>query len=70
MPPGSAVNIGPLEGGLADQGKIVLARMVAGAITPEQASTIMQALSAQARIVEVDELERRVAALEIQAPAK
>ena len=55
---------------MADQGKIVLARMVAGAITPEQASTIMQALSAQARIVEVDELERRVAALEIQAPAK
>jgi len=64
VPPGSPVNIGPLEGSLADQAKTVVARMSEGAISPEQASTIMQALVAQARIVEVDELVCRVSELE------
>ena len=64
VPPGSPVNIGPLEGSLADQAKTVVARISDGAISPEQGSTIMQALSAQARVVEVDELVRRVSELE------
>ena len=38
--------------------------MAEGKLTPAEASTIMQSLSAQARIVEVDELTKRVAALE------
>lgn len=64
VPPGSPVNIGPLEGGLADQAKAVVAKIADGTISPEQGSTIMQALSAQARVVEVDELVRRVGELE------
>lgn len=64
VPPGSPVNIGPLEGSLADQAKAVFAKMAGGTISPEQAATIMQALSAQGRIVEVDELVRRVGELE------
>ena len=64
VPPGSPVNIGPLDGSLADQAKIVVAKMSDGTISPEQGGTIMQALSSQARIVEVDSLERRISAIE------
>ena len=42
----------------------MLEALSGGEITPSQAATVMQAISAQARIVEVDELEQRVAALE------
>ena len=58
------IDIGPLTGDLATQGRAVLEALSVGRITPNQAATIMQAISAQARIVEVDELERRIAALE------
>jgi hypothetical protein len=54
-------SIGPLSGDLAAQGRTVLEALSGGKITPNQAATIMQAISAQARIVEVDELERRIA---------
>jgi len=66
----SAVALGDLEGTLAEQGRTVLALISKGRITPDEASTLMQTLAAQARIVEVDDLERRVAALEVQAPEK
>jgi hypothetical protein len=61
------IDIGPLTGDLAAQGRAVFKALSAGRITPNQAATIMHALSTQGRIVEVDELERRVAALEGQA---
>ena len=64
VPPGVPVHIEGLEGPLAAQGSAVVKAMAAGTITPEQASTVMQALVAQARVFEVDELERRVKALE------
>jgi len=35
-----------------------------GDITPSEAQHLMNAISSQARIIEVDELERRVAELE------
>lgn len=63
-PPGATVRIEGLTGALADQGRVVVERMAAGEITPEQASTIMQTIASQARIIEVDELERRIAVLE------
>jgi hypothetical protein len=59
-----SVDLGPLGESLAEQGKTVLEALAAGAITPDQAATMMSAIAAQARIVEVDELEKRVAALE------
>ncbi len=58
------VSIGKLEGGLADQGRVVLDAVSSGRITPDEAGGLMQVISAQARIVEVDEIEKRVAALE------
>jgi hypothetical protein len=60
------VKIGELCGSLTEQGRTVLAALSQGRITPNEASTIMQSVSAQARIVEIDELERRVSALEVQ----
>jgi hypothetical protein len=53
-----------LMGGLADQGQEVLSELAAGRLTPDEASTVMQTVAAQARIVEVDELVKRVKALE------
>lgn len=52
------------DGGLSEYGRTVLEAMAAGDISPDEATTVMGAISAQARIVEVDELEKRVAALE------
>lgn len=68
VPPGTPVNIGPLEGTLAEKSDKVIAAMASGVITPEQASTIMSALTAQARIVEIDDLARRVKTLEESQP--
>lgn len=58
-----------MSGTLAEQACAVMKEMAAGAVSPAQASQVMGALASQARIVEVDELERRVEALE-QAKAK
>jgi hypothetical protein len=70
VPPGSPVNLGQLSGTLADQGKSVMEAMTIGNITPEQAATIMSALSSHARIVEIDELARRLMALEERSDVK
>jgi len=70
IPPAKAkdwpVDVGPLAGSLAEQGRAVLGALSEGRITPDETVTLMQAISAQARIVEIDELETRVAALEAQ----
>ena len=60
----SPIKLPPLAGTLAEQGYSVLNAMTGGALTPNQAQTLLQVLTAQARIVEVDELERRITALE------
>lgn len=57
-------NIGELSGTLADQGRKVIEGIADGTLSPSEAASIMQTIAAQARIVEVDELERRVTALE------
>ena len=56
--------MGTLEGSLADQGRVVMTALSEGRLTPDEATAIMQAISTQARIVEMDELEKRIAALE------
>jgi hypothetical protein len=60
----SPVIIGKLDGSLSDQGRTVLNAMSDGSITPDEAATLMQAIGVQARIIAVDELERRVSAIE------
>lgn len=49
---------------LTAKGDAVLKAMGEGMLTPDQAATLLQAIGAQARIVEIDELEKRLSALE------
>jgi hypothetical protein len=56
--------LGRFAGTLTEQGQAVLQAMAKGALTPGQAAQVLGALASQTRIVEVDEIERRIAALE------
>jgi hypothetical protein len=58
------VSLTAFEGSLSDQGRAILTAMAQGAVTPGQAGELLAALSSQARLVEADELEKRIAALE------
>jgi len=58
------VHIAELKGNLTSQGQTIITAMGAGTIAPSEAARMLQALAAQARIIEVDELDRRVSALE------
>ena len=49
---------------LSGKGELILVNEAKGEITPSEAQHLMTAISSQARIIEVDELERRVAELE------
>lgn len=51
---------------LVEQGQSIINALAAGELSPTDAATLMQTVATQARIVEVDELERRVAVLEQQ----
>ena len=51
---------------LAEQAQCVTMAMAQGEITTDEASAMMGVISAQARIIEVDDLERRLAKLEGQ----
>jgi hypothetical protein len=55
-----------LAGSFAEQGQRIIAAMGKGIVAPSEASAALQALATQARIQEIDELERRVAALEVR----
>ncbi len=68
IPPARAkddpVSVPGLSGSLADSGRIVIEALAAEKLAPDEAATILQAIATQARIVEVDDIEKRVAALE------
>jgi hypothetical protein len=55
----------PLEGAtLTDQGRAVLHLLAAGEIGPMQAAALLSAIGQLARVAEIDELTRRIEALE------
>lgn len=54
----------PAAGGLAEQGRAVLLALAAGHLPVNQATGILQGLGSLAKLIETDELERRIAALE------
>ena len=54
----------PAAGSLADQGRAVMVALAAGQLPINQAAGILQGLGNLAKRVELDELEKRVAALE------
>ena len=60
----SPVKLDGVGGTLSDQGAAIISAMGTGKITPDQAAKLLQTIAAQARVVEVDELEKRVSALE------
>ncbi|MEI6300955.1 MAG: DUF5681 domain-containing protein [Betaproteobacteria bacterium] len=62
----SPIDIGNLQGSLSDQGRRVLSALSAGGITPDEANSLMHIIASQARIIEVSELEGRIATLEGQ----
>jgi hypothetical protein len=51
-------------GSLADQGRAVLAAVASGELAPSQGAALVAAIGSLARVVEVDELAARIAALE------
>jgi len=67
---GDPVNLPSPTDSLANNGRNVIQSLAEGNLTPEEAGEVMQALTAQARIVEIDEIEKRVATLEQAAAAK
>jgi len=52
------------EGSLTEQGRAVLAAVAAGELSPGQGAALLASLGTLARVVEIDELADRVAALE------
>ena len=52
------------DGTLTTQGRAVLASVAAGELAPGQGAQLLAAIGTLARVVEIDELESRVAALE------
>jgi hypothetical protein len=49
---------------LVEQGQALIDAMAGGVATPREVATMMQAVAAQAKIIEIEELEKRVAMLE------
>ena len=52
------------DGTLTDQGRAVLAAVAAGEIAPGQGSALLGSIAGLARVAEVDELTKRIDALE------
>jgi hypothetical protein len=58
------------DGSLTDQGKAVLRAVANGHIAPGQGAALVGAIGTLARVAEVDELERRIMALEARNEPK
>jgi hypothetical protein len=54
----------PVSGTLSEQGNAVIEQLLGGRVTPSEGSAMLGALASQARLVEVDELVKRVETLE------
>jgi len=58
------VKLDDLTGTLTEKGEKIIEAMGVGVIAPSDAAKMLQALAAQARIIELDELEERISKLE------
>ena len=58
------------DAGLADQGRAVVSALAGGLIAPGQAASILQALAGIARLVELEEFDKRLSALEGLEPGQ
>ncbi len=60
----ATVTLDDIEGTLTEKGEKIINAMGKGELSPSDASSMLTALAAQVRIVEIDELEKRVLKLE------
>ena len=60
----ATVTLDDIEGSLTEKGEKIITAMGNGEVTPSDASSMLSALAAQARIIEIEELEKRVSDLE------
>ena len=58
------IKLDNLTGTLTEKGEKIIQAMGNGLVAPSDASSMLSALAAQARVVEIDELEKRVSQLE------
>ena len=49
---------------LVEQGQAVINALATGEVSPSEGATLMSSVANQARIIEIDEIEKRLAALE------
>ena len=74
IPPYRAGNISvvldEIEGTLTEKGEKIISAMGSGEITPSDTASMLSALAAQSRIVEVDDIAKRVSELEKQNESK
>ncbi len=61
------VNLKSLKGTLTEKGDAVIKAASVAEITPTEASVLLSALTAQAKLIEVDDLTQRIEALESAA---
>jgi hypothetical protein len=54
------------DGTLTDQGRAVLRSVADGELAPSQGAALLGAIGTLARVTEIDELETRIAALEVR----
>jgi hypothetical protein len=68
IPPAKAkddpVRLPAIGGSLSESGRLILEALANERLTPDEAVSVLQGLATQARIIEVDDLERRIAVLE------
>lgn len=57
------------DGTLTEQGKAVLAAIATGDLAPSQGASLLSAIGALAKVAEIDELARRIEALEAKENA-
>jgi len=60
----ATVTLDDIEGTLTEKGEKIINAMGKGELSPSDASSMLSALAAQARIIEIEELEKRVSDLE------
>lgn len=61
---GNPVSIGNLSGTLSERGDQVMKAIASGNISAEEAASLMSVIQMQARIIEADEFDKRLAAVE------
>jgi len=59
-----SVKIKDFGGSLSERGELVLAAIASGDISPSEGSVVLGAITAQSKLIEVDDLIKRIEALE------